>query len=288
MIKKCAPIIIIGMHRSGTSILAHLLEGLGVFLGARQKAHHESTFFQKLNRWMFRQVNATWDTPYNWYFLSPELERYLANVVKMNINSIRFIEYLGFKNFLTFRKPYKLNRPWGWKDPRNTFTVDIWCRIFPEAKILHIYRNPIDVAVSLRTREKGFIDNFQITHWKKIKMFWLTNNVGFIDSPKVLNLYEGILLWKEYVGKALDFGREKKMLCKDIVYEELLSQPVECLKEILDFLNINICVRQIIDVTACINPERRYAFLKDQELIKVYKEVKNDNLIKMLYDDIVE
>ena len=39
------PVIVIGMHRSGTSLLARLLRAGGVFMGAWRNNHDEAQFF---------------------------------------------------------------------------------------------------------------------------------------------------------------------------------------------------------------------------------------------------
>ena len=39
------PIVIIGMHRSGTSIVTRMLEQLGLFVGKKKDMNHEALFF---------------------------------------------------------------------------------------------------------------------------------------------------------------------------------------------------------------------------------------------------
>jgi hypothetical protein len=43
-----APVLVVGMHNSGTSILTELLHASGVFFAASMQ-HHESHFFQSLS-----------------------------------------------------------------------------------------------------------------------------------------------------------------------------------------------------------------------------------------------
>ena len=40
------PVIIMGMHRSGTTMLASLLEQLGLFIGTKKQENDESLFLQ--------------------------------------------------------------------------------------------------------------------------------------------------------------------------------------------------------------------------------------------------
>src|SRR5262249_1038388 len=45
---------------------------------------------------------------------------------------------------------------WGWKEPRTTLFAGRWLEIFPEARVLHVVRNPLAVAASIQRRELEF------------------------------------------------------------------------------------------------------------------------------------
>ncbi len=55
----CAAGDLMGMHRSGTTFLARLLDRCGLFLGQRLESHHESVFFLHLNECIVRQARAS-------------------------------------------------------------------------------------------------------------------------------------------------------------------------------------------------------------------------------------
>ena len=57
------PVIVIGMHRSGTSMLTRFIQDLGVFMGKDLSENDESRFFMNLNRWILFQAGASWDVP---------------------------------------------------------------------------------------------------------------------------------------------------------------------------------------------------------------------------------
>ena len=65
-----SPVIIVGMHRSGTTMLSQLLERLGLFTGEKKDDDYEALFFYKLNEWLLNQANASWDNPHNFSFIS--------------------------------------------------------------------------------------------------------------------------------------------------------------------------------------------------------------------------
>ncbi len=51
-LKYSHPIIISGMHRSGTSLLSRIIEKTGVFLGKYKQRNNESLYFLQLNRYI--------------------------------------------------------------------------------------------------------------------------------------------------------------------------------------------------------------------------------------------
>ena len=51
------------MHRSGTTLVARLLSGLGAHLGAELDAYHESTLFQGVNDRLLERAAASWARP---------------------------------------------------------------------------------------------------------------------------------------------------------------------------------------------------------------------------------
>ncbi len=138
--KPLAPVIIIGMHRSGTSMIAKMLEDLGLFSGVRKDRNHEAMFFQKLNDWIFRQCGTTWDHPASIQYLmdNRDVRAMVENYTRYTLQTPRSIGYLGWKRYTQYRNISHLDIPWGWKDPRNTYTLPIWMDLFPGARVIHI------------------------------------------------------------------------------------------------------------------------------------------------------
>src|SRR6185369_1404756 len=89
------PVIVIGMHRSGTTLLCQCLEKLGVFMGARKDENEEAFFFFRLNEWMFRQLDASWDNPSSMKFIDSEMIDHFTRVAWKRIKSPFFLEFTG-------------------------------------------------------------------------------------------------------------------------------------------------------------------------------------------------
>ena len=57
------PIIITGMHRSGTSLLSKILIENDVYMGSKLDSNSESVFFQRINKWILSCNGSSWDNP---------------------------------------------------------------------------------------------------------------------------------------------------------------------------------------------------------------------------------
>ncbi len=189
------PFIIIGMHRSGTSLLSEILNESGIFMGNDLTGDKESRFFQSLNRQLFQQNNLSW--------INPGIP-VVTDGVKLN-NTGMFIHYLRARSRpLQFLK-LATGSKWGWKDPRNTFALNYWLSIFPNAKVIHIYRNGMDVALSLYNR------NIRLGKGDK----WYE-----ISLEDKLN---GFLLWDKYVTQGFSYQQQLNNRMLTVQYEELLK-----------------------------------------------------------------
>ena len=281
------PVIIVGMHRSGTTMLSKILEKLGIFMGWRKEENNEALFFLRFNDWILKQANATWDNPYNYTLAGEDFKDFMADLAERYIRSIRRIEYLGLTKTLKYKSLKELDFPWGWKDPRNTFTLDIWVRVFPDAKIIHIYRNPIDVAESLRKRTKRLKENFKWDWKKEIKLLLTRGYIWYGDSQRIEDIYEGIKLWEEYINRIFALEKELDLNILHIKYESFLESPIDVLKQIIEFIDINIERLDILNLSKYINKSRRYVFLENPELQKIFMNIRQKELLKKLGYNII-
>ena len=281
------PLIIIGMHRSGTTMITKLLENLGMFFGHKKEINSESIFFHQLNRWIMVQSNSAWDNPLPAHFKNDFHNQNINRVLEAHLSGLGRHKYLGKKKLLKYRSLKNIDFDWGWKDPANTLNIDHWKAVFPDAKILNIYRNPVDIAESLRVREHKVQGRFKLTLAKQIHEKVLTPRRLYNRSVRLFDIMEGIKLWENYI-EAAEVAREKyRDLWLDIKYEEFLDEPLLHLKTITDFVGLNASDQSLNELTKVINNDRKFAFSQDERLMEVYQAVKNRPLISKLgYDDI--
>lgn len=272
------------MHRSGTTLLSQALINHGLFMGKYREKNEEALFFLKLNSWMLRQANATWDAPENFLHGSDKFYERMARVCEDHVRSpFKFLKYLGLNRFANKDSIRKSKISWGWKDPRTTFTLPVWQKIYPEAKILHIYRNPVDVAQSLRKRAIMEEISFRPNIATRLKENLLIGRIPYTGSFNVMNLYNGFKLWSLYVNKALQYEG-----ALHIKYEDLLQSPQPTLSKIIRSVNLEVDETTMALTAGQFDKSRRFAFVKSDELCTFYERIKSDPLVKKLgYSDIL-
>jgi hypothetical protein len=264
------PVIFIGMHRSGTSMLGRLLEELGMFFGARKDENNEALFFQDLNEWLLHQCGGRWDKPaaFNKYFWrNDEALKWTELYIRNLLASPRCIQFVGARRF-ALGGLRRLNTPWGWKDPRNTFTLPIWLRIFPNAKVVSIERNGVDVAQSLRAREIRILEDAPRLYAKNRMMYFLRpKRGGFAHSPRCLVLEDAFALWEEYTAQAdAMIARIPADRLLSLRYEDFLGDPTKWLGESAAFCDLDFSKDQLDRAARNIRADRARAYETDAEL----------------------
>ena len=268
--KLTKPLIVTGMHRSGTTLLVQLLEKNGIFFGAHQDENKESIFFQRINRWLVSINNSYWDNPKSFDNLKDDDNNLLILKLKQVLNRrISSSLFFGCKNFFLNRRFDNFPIQWGWKDPLNTFTLDIWRKIFPDLCIINIVRNPLDVSCSLINRQKKLKikDSDRINNYFNSFIPLLAINKGTIYRSFNINSIDDCLnLYKKYYNQ-ININSRNNIKQLNIKFEKLVNNPEQEMLKIYNFCEID-----------------DYNLNEDSKLINqnVLNKYKDSNLI---YDD---
>jgi hypothetical protein len=246
------------------------MEDLGMFVGVQKECNNEAVFFKNLNEWVMAQCGARWDTPgatkylLENEFVLPWIDSYLLNAM----DGPRSVGFLGVRRYLKNRGITRIDEVWGWKDPRNTFTLPHWLRIFPEAKVLYIERHGVDVAQSLLLRNRKVFE-YSTSKYSRMRslMSVFPKRGGFIGSPRCDSLAGGLSLWKEYTDYAecLMDGLSSDQVFR-VRYEDLLKNPVSIIKPCAEFCGLDVSIGEINALASGINDNRAYSYLKQEEL----------------------
>jgi hypothetical protein len=284
-----SPIIIVGMHRSGTTMLIRVLEAAGLFAGLTGD-NHEAVFFYRIDQWLMEQSGATWENPEPTRYLleNKEVRRMATDyIARYLIKSPRVTSFLGWKDYLRYRSVFNLPMPWGWKCPLATYTLPIWLDVFPTAKVIHIYRHGVDVANSLRKRALNDLKRtprqelyykFPFLHWMKPKVG------GFVAGMRCATLDGAFSLWEEYLSEARSQTQKLGNRATEVRYEDFLSEPNRGLKQLTQFCSLTVSDDKLEKATAQITRERAYAYRSRSEL-RVFTERVAQRLVAQGYHE---
>ena len=163
-------IVILGMHRSGTSAITRGLAALGVFLGndfldaqpENPTGYWEDKGIVDLNERVLKRLGLTWDAvvPVDVTLLESNATRKLRSAAAAYI-----------------RRAFCRNALWGFKDPRTMRVFPFWLDVFTACAVddsyLLVIRNPMSVAKSLFARQQMPLDT--------ALQLWLAYSVPFFD-----------------------------------------------------------------------------------------------------------
>lgn len=130
--------IILGMHKSGTSILSKALKDQGVKMTDTEDTsffrHYEDINFLELNKEMLKKAGGNWrNIPLKYRIVGSGLGEKVKNLIAR----------------------YK-TKMWGWKDPRTALTVENYLPYLKDDDVylVAIFRKPEKVKAALQ-RDKG-------------------------------------------------------------------------------------------------------------------------------------
>lgn len=263
------PVIMLGMHRSGTSLLSRTLSELGLFVGRDLQRDHESVFFIRCNDWILRQAQGTWDYPeiVRERAEDPAWRQRVASQVRHRLAGIRSGRYAGQGHAGEFLAHLALSIPWGWKDPRNTFTLPVWRELYPDARVIHIARHGVDVASSLVARERRFRRRC-VSLVRASTIVWPRSERRSLANPwRCVSLEGAFSLWEAYMRES---RRQLAVIGQhgcEIVYEEFLQEPVPVLERLCAFIGLPAGMDDLRRAARAIRPGRAFAYRQDSGLL---------------------
>ncbi|MGH7896379.1 MAG: glycosyltransferase, partial [Candidatus Binatia bacterium] len=152
-------LIVTGMHRSGTSLAASLLESAGLHVGERllgpkpsnPRGHFENLDFVEFHE---RLLRARGLDERGWgIYRSLSFDESAADEARRLVRT------------------NAVSPAWGWKDPRAVLFLEAWAAVLDDAAFFFVHRAPWDVADSLSRQAESygriFVDDphFAIDAW---------------------------------------------------------------------------------------------------------------------------
>ncbi len=197
-------LLVLGMHRSGTSALAGSLRTLGVHLGERlmepRPGENQSGYFEDLeiyeaHKRLLDELGFSWDDP-----RPLSLDAFPEGVLNSHRADMTRL----------LRERFADRTLWAVKDPRLSLLVPWWQEILSEINLtpgfVIVYRHPAEVALSLASRNAFSVE--------KSASLWLNHNLAAEASTR---------------------GRPRVF----VSFDELLGHPVETLGRVAEGLGVD-------------------------------------------------
>jgi len=176
-------VVILGMHRSGTSLITRLVSLMGLalcrdddlFVGQRPnpRGHWESKSLVGFNNGLLEELDATW-------FCPPSLS---AEDVS------RMLDRHAAEALAKFQHTHP-KRPWVWKDPRTCVLLPFWSAVLGgRAAYVLVVRHPLEVSDSL-ARRNGYSPQVSLALWER---YTREAMLGAAGRPMMVCTYDGVL-----------------------------------------------------------------------------------------------
>lgn len=166
-------LIVLGMHRSMTSLIAKGIADNKVYVGdtlmppngGNPNGYWEDVDFVRMNNNLLGLAGGSWKEPPSEDSIISLKEKYGSMIKRLIEKKEKRVKDIFFR---------ENERIWGWKDPRTVLTIRLYLPYLTNPHFIFCIRNPLDVAKSLKKTEK-------------------------------IPIKEGVNLWREYNNRMIDF-----------------------------------------------------------------------------------
>lgn len=278
-----APILVVGMHRCGTSLVAAILGRLGVYVGPEyvrleargdafcadagiaENGYAEAEAFRLLNDRLLGLAGASWDR-------LEGMER--GGAPEWREDAVRMAASATFgalrrSYFAGVSRDYR--GAWGWKDPRNSLTLPCWLQLFPDARVVHVRRSREATVSSLHRRAVSWSRREPPALTRRERAAWALRNpaaaaaslarrAGLLPAPVSL---PDPCLDREYCGALYDAYVET---CRgyarlgthysEVAYEDLTGDPAASLRHLTDALDLRVSGMELESAARLVRPRR--------------------------------
>jgi hypothetical protein len=240
-------VIILGMHRSGTSMLSGIVERLGIDMGDDQPGrqfsnpmgHYEDGDFLTLNESILATAGGSWNNP-------PAADL-------INDQALGFGDRL--EQIIRGKFQKNENQSWGWKDPRTSLTIQLYFPYLKNPYILWCQRDQAAISNSL----------------------WKRNKITPQQSERLTDHYQLM------IGDFIEKHPEIPVL--RVSYQDIVNRPEIWIWKIADFLEVKPDESQVANAEEFILPkksiQKKKIILWLQYLLSLpIKALRKINLIK--------
>jgi hypothetical protein len=191
--------VVVGMHKSGTTLIAKTLHLSGISMVPSNEdaersydegATYEWNAFKTLNRDLLRGAREG--------SLAIDADRSPTALINHEDRCRALIGHVGARF-----------QAWGFKDPRTTLTYPFWRRFLPPHKIVAIYRSPNEVAAHY-ARQRDRLVGRSFHHWS----IYNTKIIECLEMPGTVSI---LLSFNALMTERQEWTRFRNFVGRDLV-----------------------------------------------------------------------
>lgn len=176
--------IVLGMHKSGTTVLAKTLHQSGITMVEDSREDVSYDEGNQFERESTKNINKQMMNCFG---------KHSLRVTSRSLpNDIRGV-HEQMKEVINSCQEHSSN--WGFKDPRTCLTYPIWKEVLPPHKLIMVYRNPCQIA----------------KHYSRV-----------VDIP--WRIYNALNTWEEYNKAILRIFEQSDVPCLLLDFEDYISK----------------------------------------------------------------
>jgi hypothetical protein len=128
------------------------------------------------------------------------------------------------------------------KNPANTYRVRHLIEMYPEARFIHLYRNPYEVIKSTIKFHNDTAEIFALQTWNMKEL-----------EQNVIDIYQELYL--DWDDKIKNVPRNQWL---DLKYEDFIQRPMESVREVYSKLDITGFEEYQEDIASFLDEQRKY------------------------------
>jgi hypothetical protein len=205
-------LVVTGMHRSGTSLVANYLGRCGLDMGdellpadvGNPLGYYEDVHIHDLHR------ELLWKAGIADAFTVADTD------VPIQVDDV----FRERAREIVSKRAGKAQ--WGWKEPRTALFLDLWADVLPDARFLFVFREPLAVLDSLLRRAA---------------------NESVTDRPEL-----ALVMWRIYNAEMLRFAESRPELCAWVETEGFVKRPDALISVVHDRFGFDVTPARVEDV----------------------------------------
>lgn len=233
-------VLVVGMHRSGTSVVSGMLSKIGVDFGsnllgatyANPAGHYEDKELIRINEDLLIASGGSWDAP-------PSDD---------NIRKAFSDRKDRIKKYLKNESRSKSGEYYGIKEPRVSLMIPMYADVLCDVKIIYVTRDEREVANSINKR----------------------NKIGLSYAVNLCRYYN-----REIEKGLIESGES----CFEIDYGDLMRDSSRVVEEVLSFLEIDVSERCKLEASSFVK-SKSILDVKSKELKRKSKRRMLEKVVK--------